>query len=64
LTDDLIEQLRQRRYDLAFTNKDRLEGLDVNQPIEPDLLAEITVDRLAAKALDRLFAKYATARGY
>lgn len=61
LTDDLVEQLRQRRYDLAFTNKDRLDGLDVNQPIEPDLLAEITVDRLAAVALDRLFGAYATA---
>jgi hypothetical protein len=63
LTDDVIEQLRQRRYDLAFTNKDRLDGLDVNEPIPPDLLAEITTDRLAAEALDRLFNTYAkTAR--
>jgi hypothetical protein len=62
LTDDLVEQLRQRRYDLAFTNKDRLDGLDVNEPIEPELLAEITVDRLAAEALDRLFGAYAKAR--
>jgi hypothetical protein len=63
LTDDLVEQLRHRRYDLALCNKDRLDGLDVNEPVDPDLLAEITVDRLAAQALDRLFSKYATARG-
>jgi hypothetical protein len=63
LTDDLIEQLRRRRYDLAFTNRDRLDGLDLDHPIDPDLLAEITEDRLAAQALDRLFGTYATARG-
>ena len=63
LTDDLIEQLRRRRWDLAVTNKDRLDGLPINDPIDPDLLAEITIDRLAAQALDRLFGKYATARG-
>jgi hypothetical protein len=62
LTDDLVEQLRHRRYDLALCNKDRLDGLPVNEPIEPDLLAEITVDRLAAQALDRLFGKYETTR--
>jgi hypothetical protein len=61
MTDDLIEQLRHRRYDLALCNKDRLDGLDVNEPIDPDLLAEITVDRLAAQALDRLFGTYAKA---
>jgi hypothetical protein len=61
LTDDLVEQLRHRRYDCAFTNKDRLDGLDVNQPIDPDLLAEITTDRLAAQALYRVIAKYETA---
>jgi hypothetical protein len=59
LTDDLIEQLRHRRYDLAFTNRDRLDGLDPNEPIDPGLLAEITEDRLAAQALDRLFGDYA-----
>jgi hypothetical protein len=64
LTDDLIEQLRHRRWDLALCNKDRLDGLDVNQPIDPDLLAEITVDRLAAQALYRVIAKYETARGH
>jgi hypothetical protein len=62
LTDDLVEQLRRRRWDLAVTNKDRLDGLDVNEPIDRDLLAEITVDRLAAQALDRLFGKYTAAR--
>jgi hypothetical protein len=63
LTDDLIEQLRHRRLDLAFTNKDRLDGLDPAAPIDPGLLAEITEDRLAAQALDRLITTYTTARG-
>jgi hypothetical protein len=58
LTDDHIEQLHQRRYDLAFTNRDRLEDLDPNEPIDPDLLTEITVDRLAAQALDQLFTRW------
>ncbi len=62
LTDDLIEQLRHRRYDLARCNNDRLDGLPINKPIDPDLLAEITVDRLAAQTLDRLFAKYEATR--
>jgi hypothetical protein len=61
LTNDLIKQLRHRRYDLALCNNDRLDGLDVNEPIDPDLLAEITHDRLAAQALDRLFDAYAKA---
>ena len=59
LTDDLIEQLRHRRYDLARCNNDRLDGLPVDKPIDPDLLDEITHDRLAAQALDRLFDTYA-----
>jgi hypothetical protein len=58
LTDDLVEQLRHRRYDLAFTNKDRLDGLDLNTPIDPDLLAEITADRLAAQAIDSVIGRY------
>ncbi len=61
LTDDLVEQLRHRRYDLARCNNDRLDGLPVNEPIDPDLLAEVTVDRLAAQALDGLFGVYAGA---
>ncbi len=61
LTDDLIEQLRHRRYDLARCNNDRLDGLPINEPIDPDLLAEITTDRLAAQALDRLFEAYTKA---
>jgi hypothetical protein len=61
LTDALIEQLRRRRHDLAFTNKDRLDGLDVNEPIDPGLLAEITTDRLAAQALDGVFGAYTRA---
>jgi hypothetical protein len=59
LTDDLVEQLRHRRWDLAATNLDRLDGVSVHEPIPPDLLAEITVDRLAAGALDRLIGTYA-----
>jgi TolB-like protein len=58
LTDDLIEQLRHRRYDLALCNNDRLDGLPIDKPIDAGLLAEITVDRLAAQALDRLFTTY------
>ncbi|HEV7494890.1 hypothetical protein [Baekduia sp.] len=61
LTDDLVEQLRHRRYDLARCNNDRLDGLPVDKPIDPELLAEITVDRLAAQVLDRLFGVYARA---
>jgi hypothetical protein len=61
LTADLIEQLRHRRYDLALCNNDRLDGLPVDKPIPPDLLAEITTDRLAAQALDRLFTTYVKA---
>jgi hypothetical protein len=61
LTDDLVEQLRQRRWDLAATNLDRLDAVSVHEPIPPDLLAEITIDRLAAGALDRVIGTYAIA---
>jgi hypothetical protein len=61
LTDDLVEQLRDRRWDLAATNADRLDGVSVHEPIPADLLAEITVDRLAAGALDRVIGTYAIA---
>jgi hypothetical protein len=40
---------------------DRLDGVSVHEPIPPDLLAEITIDRLAAAALDRLLGDYAVA---
>jgi hypothetical protein len=63
LTNDLIEQLRQRRWDLAATNIDRLDGIGANEPIPPDVLAEITTDRLAARALDDLIGDYTIARG-
>jgi hypothetical protein len=56
LTEDLINLLGLRLYDLAMSNADRLP--EDNGPISPDLLAEITHDRLAAQALDRLFAIY------
>jgi hypothetical protein len=61
LTDDLVEQLRHRRWDLAATNLDRLDNVGVHDPIPPDLLAEITTDRLAAQALDNLIGTYAIA---
>ncbi len=60
LTDDLVEQLHRRRYDLAMSNADRLP--EDNGPISPETLADIAHDRLAAQALDRLFAKWPRAR--
>ncbi|HEV7495837.1 hypothetical protein [Baekduia sp.] len=60
LTDDLVEQLRHRRYDLAMSNADRLP--ENNGPISPETLADITHDRLAAQALDRLFRTWPKAR--
>ncbi|HEV7493264.1 hypothetical protein [Baekduia sp.] len=59
LTEDLINLLGLRRYDLAMSNADRLP--EHNGPISPETLAEITHDRLAAQALDRLFSTYARA---
>ncbi len=56
LTEDLINLLGLRRYDLAMSNADRLP--EHNGPISPETLAEITHDRLAAQALDRLFETY------
>ncbi|HEV7496210.1 hypothetical protein [Baekduia sp.] len=56
LTEDLINLLGLRRYDLAMSNADRLP--EHNGPISPETLAEITHDRLAAQALDRLFDTY------
>jgi hypothetical protein len=61
LTDDLVEQLRHRRWDLAATNLDRLDNVSAHDPIPPDLLAEITTDRLAAQALDNLIGTYTIA---
>ncbi len=61
LTDDLINLLALRRHDLATTNADRLEDVPVGTPINPDLLAEITADRLACGALHHLFGTYAEA---
>jgi hypothetical protein len=63
LTDGFIEQLHHRRYDLGFTNLDRLDDLDeVNSDEEAARIrAEITADRLAAQALDGLFMTYGAA---
>jgi hypothetical protein len=38
--------------------EDFLDDVPVGTPINPDLLAEITTDRLAAGALDRLIGTY------
>jgi hypothetical protein len=59
LTEDLINLLGLRRYDLAMSNADRLP--DNNGPISPELLAEITVDRRAAQILDRVISRYTKA---
>jgi hypothetical protein len=62
LTDDIINMLRRRRDDLMFTNADLLDGVGANEPIGPDLLAEITVNRLAIGALNHIFGVYEAAR--
>ena len=59
LTDDLIDMLGLRREDLALTIKNRFDEHDGTPP--PEILDEITTDRLAIGALDRLFRKYAKA---
>jgi hypothetical protein len=59
LTEDLINLLGIRRYDLAKANVDHLP--DHNGPIDPETLAEITTNRLAAQTLDRLFSTYTQA---
>jgi hypothetical protein len=56
LTEDLINLLGLRRYDLAMSNADRLP--DGTEPISPETLEAITHDRLAAQTLDRLFTTY------
>jgi hypothetical protein len=63
LTDGFIEQLHHRRYDLGFTNLDRLGDLDDtnNEREAAKIRAEITADRLAAQALDGLFTTYTNA---
>jgi hypothetical protein len=58
LTFGHVDQLRRRRWDLGATNLDRLDDVPVGTPINPDLLAEITRDRLAAGALDRVIGTY------
>jgi hypothetical protein len=59
LTEDLINLLGIRRYDLAMTNANHLP--DHNGPISAETLAEITTNRLAAQTLDRLFSTYTQA---
>jgi hypothetical protein len=59
LTDDLIDMLGLRHEDLALTIKNRFDEHDGPPP--PEILDEITTDRLVIGALDRLFQKYAKA---
>jgi hypothetical protein len=61
LSDDLAKQFARRRLDLSATNTDHLDGLDENEPVPDDLLAEITANRNAAAELDRLIGAYGAA---
>jgi hypothetical protein len=63
LTDGHIEQLHHRRHDLGATNLDLLSDLDETEDNEQAaaIRAEITANRLAAQALDRLFTDYGRA---
>ena len=55
----LVEQLYRRRYELGDLNFERLGALAEATPEEAATLrAGIEADRLAAQALDRLFAEY------
>lgn len=60
LTAGHIEQLHRRRYDLGAINFERLDALAEAPTAEAAaiLRADIEADRLAAQALDRLFADY------
>jgi hypothetical protein len=60
LTAGHIEQLYRRRYDLGATNFVRLEALaEASTPeVAATIRADLEADRLAAQALDRLFAEY------
>jgi hypothetical protein len=60
LTAGHIEQLHRRRYELGAINFERLDALAEAQTPEAvaTLRADIETDRLAAQALDRLFAEY------
>jgi hypothetical protein len=55
LTDDLVDMLGLRREDLMLTINDRITEHDGQIP--PEILDEITTNRLATSALDRLFHK-------
>jgi hypothetical protein len=60
LTAGHIEQLYRRRYDLGAINFERLDVLADGPTAEAAAVirADIEADRLAAQALDRLFAEY------
>jgi hypothetical protein len=60
LTASHIEQLYRRRYDLGAINFERLDVLADAPTAEATAVirADIEADRLAAQALDRLFAEY------
>jgi hypothetical protein len=60
LTAGHIEQLYRRRYELGALNFERLDALAEAPTAEAaaTIRADIEADRLAAQALDRLFAEY------
>jgi hypothetical protein len=60
LTQEHVEQLYRRRYELGAANFDRLDALANAETPEAAaaIRAEIEADRLAGQALDRLFADY------
>ena len=57
LTEDLIDLLGLRHEDLGLAVNDRIGEHD--GPMPPEVLEEITTDRLARVVLDRLFRAYA-----
>jgi hypothetical protein len=59
LTEDLISLLDDRRHDLTLSVDNRLAEHD--DPIPSAILEEITTDRLACVALERVFRAYARA---
>jgi hypothetical protein len=61
LTEDLINLLTLRHEDLGRTVNDRIAEHD--GPIPPEIIEEITNNRLARVALDRLFRTFARVTG-
>jgi hypothetical protein len=60
---EALEQLHRRRHDLGATSLDLLDDLDETEDNEQAaaIRAEITINSLAAQALDRLLTDYGRA---